>query len=671
MLLFAYSAFSQFTDACGADHIHSRQMEKDPEYAKRIRDFDNKRTARSFERRSPQTSNVYTIPVVVHILHRGEPVGEGTNLTDEEIINHIRYTNERFRKVAGSIGDGSGVDTHIQIALAVRDENGQCTTGINRVDMSGNAAYMNHGMNYGTTNGLSDAGLIAAAHWNSLDYYNIYVVSDFDSGTNPVGGYAYMAAMHGSMGDGMRILASYMKNPYTETLNHELGHAFNLYHTFEGATSSTCPVVVDGCGYGMGDCCSDTPPQKRGDHCYMENGNTCDNNNTDLTYTRNYMAYGDLTCHNFFSVEQSERMEAAITVERASFLHENGNMSLVSPIAPQADFKVASGGVSCGNTVRLLDNTSCTANTLIFNTDIPGTAYSWTISNASNNYTSNHQNPEFNAEPGVYNVTLTVTNPSGTSTVTKPNFLIVTDTPATYCTPLSNPNGFFDLVVSKVEFNTINRTTDGRVGGPYINFMCTDNTILTAGQTYPLTVTTKGNGDDIINFIVNIDFNNNQQIELDEYLYYGISTDEFSHVFTTNITIPENAVKNVLLPMRIWGSGFQQGLSIEQLQCQQNLLIGDVEDYGIYIVDEATASTKDFDMHNLVISPNPATSIFKISNPTPIENVKLYNMLGQLVLSKTVSDTHATINVSSLTSGTYFIVATSRGAILKSKIIKN
>jgi hypothetical protein len=42
---------------------------------------------------------VYRIPVVVHVLHRGEPYGEGANIPDEQILEQIRILNEDFRRL--------------------------------------------------------------------------------------------------------------------------------------------------------------------------------------------------------------------------------------------------------------------------------------------------------------------------------------------------------------------------------------------------------------------------------------------------------------------------------------------------------------------------------------------------------------------------------------------
>jgi hypothetical protein len=44
------------------------------------------------------TETVYKVPVVFHIIHNGELVGEGSNLHDSIIHQQLRILNEDFRR---------------------------------------------------------------------------------------------------------------------------------------------------------------------------------------------------------------------------------------------------------------------------------------------------------------------------------------------------------------------------------------------------------------------------------------------------------------------------------------------------------------------------------------------------------------------------------------------
>jgi len=82
-----------------------------------------------------RAATTYTIPVVIHIYHKGEAIGTGTNLSVAAIESQITVLNQDFRKMAGTPGHNTnavGADTEIQFCLAKKDSNGAVTTGITR-----------------------------------------------------------------------------------------------------------------------------------------------------------------------------------------------------------------------------------------------------------------------------------------------------------------------------------------------------------------------------------------------------------------------------------------------------------------------------------------------------------------------------------------------------------
>ncbi|QYS91720.1 hypothetical protein JJC04_03080 [Flavobacterium covae] len=51
------------------------------------------------QRQSRSVSNgVITIPVVVHVVHSGQDVGQAPNINDEQVISQIEVLNNDFRK---------------------------------------------------------------------------------------------------------------------------------------------------------------------------------------------------------------------------------------------------------------------------------------------------------------------------------------------------------------------------------------------------------------------------------------------------------------------------------------------------------------------------------------------------------------------------------------------
>lgn len=231
-------------DQCGFDIMHQKMMASDPTYKENTENFNKLLEKATLNNKAGGT--IYRVPVVVHVMHLGEAVGTGSNISEAAINQGILQVNERFRKVAGSLGDGGGVDVEIEFALAVRDPAGNCTNGIVRFDMSGNADYAANGVEAATTNGITDAALKANSRWDPTQYYNIYLVSEIDNNNCGFGvqGYAYFASSHGNAIDGMVQLGCKFAVSGNTTLTHELGHAFNLYHTFEGdGGGGACPPM--------------------------------------------------------------------------------------------------------------------------------------------------------------------------------------------------------------------------------------------------------------------------------------------------------------------------------------------------------------------------------------------------------------------------------------------
>lgn len=78
--------------------------------------------------------SVYTIPVVFHVIHLGEPVGIGSNISSARMLQALSDLNDQFTNV--------GID----FCLAKRTPEGTATSGINRVNGSNVADYTSIGI---------------------------------------------------------------------------------------------------------------------------------------------------------------------------------------------------------------------------------------------------------------------------------------------------------------------------------------------------------------------------------------------------------------------------------------------------------------------------------------------------------------------------------------------
>ena len=638
-------------ESCGFDHMHNVLLNSNADYRQRTEDFNN--FMKSYN--APKSGATYVVPVVVHVMHKGEAVGTGSNISEVDINQGILQLNERFRKIPGSLGDGNGVDVDIEFALAVRDPNGNCTNGIVRVDMTGNSTYMNFGVRAQTSNGITDAALKATSRWNTLEYYNIYLVSEIDDNECGFGiqGYAYFASAHGQSYDGMVQLGCKFAQSGNTTLTHELGHAMNLYHTFEGDNNgNSCPSNTS-CS-SQGDRCCDTPPHIRSASNCVTGTNSCDGGSSKELFIHNYMDYSSDACQSEFTANQKTRANAAISVTRASYLAANGNMSLVPPSTAGVDFSVSSSVVCLGSPVTFYDESTCIPNTYQ-NGGWPNISFLWTFDDGVNTpITSTDQNPTINfAQAGSYDVTLQITNGSGTTSLTKPGFVSVANgVQSSTCQNTSSNTGNFGYAISKVVFNTMSATSSSGTNGGWQDLTCSKNTQVTQGQNYNLEVTVNaGNSGLGLQFRVYIDYNDDGAYTAGELVLSNSITDNTSQTFTTSVNIPLTSTTGQLLRLRAISDGGTLASG-----CESPLLVGDVEDYGVYINPSGVPPVAEFSGTPTTLCEGNTVSFTDLSTNTPTS--WSWTFAGGTPSSSTAQNPTITYN----TAGTYQVQLTATNA---------
>ncbi|WP_296148674.1 T9SS type A sorting domain-containing protein [uncultured Flavobacterium sp.] len=82
-------------------------------------------------------------------------------------------------------------------------------------------------------------------------------------------------------------------------------------------------------------------------------------------------------------------------------------------------------------------------------------------------------------------------------------------------------------------------------------------------------------------------------------------------------------------------------------------------------------STSSFGLNNLKFYPNPVKNVLTVSYSENLSGVKLYNLLGQQVLSKTVNANETQVDMSALPAGSYLLEVSSEGKTRMVKLIKN
>ncbi len=108
------TASAQTLHTCASDHINDTLAAKDPIFYMGLMQLEEAIEARRNIPQEERSNEIYTLPVVVHIIHKGEPYGSGSNITDEQIFSAITALNNDYRHVQGTNGYGNGPDIGIE-----------------------------------------------------------------------------------------------------------------------------------------------------------------------------------------------------------------------------------------------------------------------------------------------------------------------------------------------------------------------------------------------------------------------------------------------------------------------------------------------------------------------------------------------------------------------------
>ncbi|MEO5931267.1 MAG: M43 family zinc metalloprotease [Candidatus Kapaibacterium sp.] len=317
--------------------------------------------------RSLAGNEVFTIPVVVHIIHNGGI----ENITDAQVVAGVQHMNDAYANV-GVYDSTTGVNVGIQFCLASRDPNGAFTTGITRTRSALTDMTLEN----------DDIPLKNLSRWDPYHYLNIWLVREITSlSVGPgVAGYGMFPSSHGMNNDGIvgeaRWFGSSTDN--SKIFAHEAGHYLGLYHTFQDGCANdncladgdrVCDTPPDGttigvqCGTPANSCTTDADDKSANNPfrpVYL--GGLGDQN--DL-YT-DYMDYGRLECYTTFTQGQKERMRATLTTVRRSLLESKGCLSpCTSSVA--AIFSASSQTVVSGSTVNFT------------NASVGATRYEWLV----------------------------------------------------------------------------------------------------------------------------------------------------------------------------------------------------------------------------------------------------------------------------------------------------
>jgi len=101
-----------------------------------------------------------------------------------------------------------------------------------------------------------------------------------------------------------------------------------------------------------------------------------------------------------------------------------------------------------------------------------------------------------------------------------------------------------------------------------------------------------------------------------------------------------------------------------------NIIPGGLIQVGWLGIPDDQLFVGDNTLSNFSFYPNPARNILNVKANDNIENIAIYNLLGQKVISKNVNAFRSNINITSLTTGLYILKANINGKSGSYKLIK-
>lgn len=331
LLTFLYVFSLPFTlksqSKCGTVEYEKMQGREEKKFENWMAEKLEIRSRINKNKRSLQTQSSYIIPVVVHVVHNGEDIGVGSNISDAQIKSQIKVLNEDYQRKNPDAGNtpanfaAVAGKMDIQFVLARQTPDNRPTNGIVRVKGAKKSWDV-------LNSGGDDLALKSSSYWPAEKYLNIWVTAI----SSNIIGYAQFPDYTGVKGlegnttnrktDGVVIQYNCfgsnndkenfpLAEDYTRgrTTTHEVGHYLGLRHVWGDDYNCKGTDYVE-----------DTPTQNKdygnakdfdkdyGKECPNVPQYSC---GTESMY-QNYLNYTKDKCMNLFTKGQTERMDIVL-----------------------------------------------------------------------------------------------------------------------------------------------------------------------------------------------------------------------------------------------------------------------------------------------------------------------------------------------------------------------
>jgi hypothetical protein len=258
-----------------------------------------------------------TLPVIVHVIHNGEAVGTGRNLSQAQVNSQFDVLNEDYRMQNVDLVNTPGVfmpyvaDMGLNFSKALTGPNGSTLSepGIERIDRSA------MGWSSGPyTMSYIESTIKPQTIWDPMHYLNIWVL-DLSNGMLGYSSFpanstlsCMPAVSPDSLRDGIVVLST------------AFGRTGNVLAPFDKGRTATFEIgrwlglkqlSSTNCG---DDCVADTPLGDYNPGCptFPQVSSTC-NNSPNGDMFMNFMSYVDDPCKVMFTHGQKSRIDTCLT----------------------------------------------------------------------------------------------------------------------------------------------------------------------------------------------------------------------------------------------------------------------------------------------------------------------------------------------------------------------
>ena len=289
---------------CGTMAVHSRLLEEDANFRKRLVDLETLTSRRMLAGLTHRAAAPVVIPVVVHVVYNN--VSE--NISDAQVRSQIARLNLDYRaknpdrKKTPGVWSGFVTDARIQFVLAKKDPSGKPTKGITRTKTTRTSFSDDDSVKSATEGGTGS--------WPTKKYLNLWVCSlaggllgyaQFPGGPARTDGVVILNTAFGTKGTATA--------PFNlgRTATHEIGHWLNLHHIW--GDTQHCEGT---------DFVNDTPNARLPNYGKPKFPHISCSNGPNGDMFMNYMDYVDDDSMFMFTTQQVARMNATLDGPRSS-----------------------------------------------------------------------------------------------------------------------------------------------------------------------------------------------------------------------------------------------------------------------------------------------------------------------------------------------------------------